>query len=583
METRNTITKDMGEEIFKYLNDLSGGKLPSTGYLAGGAVANLINARAHGSAFHDAVVNDIDVFDMKPLNYNKCTSINVVGSRHCYDGYPLFSHFSKNIYYTVLNTNLDGIINTITTQTNNYSFNSNENMMTLLNGFDFNACQACLDIETRNIVITDNFYKFIESQQLLVTSYNTPHHTICRMAKKVDDLSCYCDIKSEVQILTAYSDYHYYRLKNEYLMYISTCFGPKHYEMYKKYKEKLDDYINLNCVNVDLGLYNFTSKSPIIVDLEKELGENLDNIPIHQIANLFAVQLRPSVKALDKSRMLWAMHSGPFTAECASGTHDYLNNIHAHHNRQLTRINRYVVEHPDLATLFLNYKFTAEEQIATIRAVDKYGLLIIGALECLNLNVPKLTINAEFYKALASGEITGTEKLVEPIDLSEFAGKESVKELVYREELIAEGIKQRHCVGGYSKKVMRGECRIFHISVEDQESTIEVRPNGNIQHKGFANSSPTKSSKDVADELLAFMKIEAIAEGIPAGELHDDGEDVPNFPAPYVPETQRTPKAPTFEVHGPADTSIVLQDNIIYDEMTSGISSCATGSAVVHE
>lgn len=48
-------------------------------------------------------------------------------------------------------------------------------------------------------------------------------------------------------------------------------------------------------------------------------------------------------------------------------------------------------------------------------------------------------------------------------------------------------------------------------------------------------------------------------------------------------EKQRTPKAPTFEVHGPADTSIVLQDNIIYAEMTSCISSCATGSWVVHE
>lgn len=41
-------------------------------------------------------------------------------------------------------------------------------------------------------------------------------------------------------------------------------------------------------------------------------------------------------------------------------------------------------------------------------------------------------------------------------------------------------------------------------------------------------------------------------------------------------KTQRTPKAPTFEVQGPADTSIVIQDNLIYAEKTSGIFSRVT-------
>ncbi|MDD2898332.1 MAG: PcfJ domain-containing protein [Desulfuromonadaceae bacterium] len=526
MKTKKITTKRFGKKIIKFLKAKSGIKLPVQGIIAGGAIANMIYAYVHGGSFNAAIINDIDIFDMKPVQHYNDNTQHVVGIDHSFEGYPNNISFSKNAYYSVISNVRDGMINYIHTVTNKYSTIQRINVLNLLKGFDLNCTQAGVDLKTGEIVATDDFYKFLETKQILVTNYCTPHHTICRLLKKVDELKCYCDIKTESQIAMAYADYHYYTLRNEHPQYISNSFGPKHLEMYNKFKSTLDDYVTLYCVNMDIGLYKFAAKYPILADLEKELGENLAYIPVHQIPNSFATLLRPSSSKLQKLRLLWAFNAGPFTAQCVSGTHDYTNDIQDHHRRSLVRINRYVVEHPELATIFRTCHFTAKEQIATIAAVDKYGLHIIGMLECINLSDPRITINAEFYKNLVAGQIALTSgQLTEPIDLSGFAMKDAVQELVFKFDLMAEGVKMRHCVGGYSEMVKRGHCRIFHISIDGQDSTIEIGKYGVIQHKGFANGSPSDSSKFIANELISFLKKCDVIDDVPVANLFDGGDE----------------------------------------------------------
>ena len=66
-------------------------------------------------------------------------------------------------------------------------------------------------------------------------------------------------------------------------------------------------------------------------------------------------------------------------------------------------------------------------------------------------------------------------------------------------EIVVEGQKLHHCVGGYAERAAKRECTILFIRKEEQKSkpfyTVEIRNDRIIQVRGFSNCAPTPEVK----------------------------------------------------------------------------------------
>ena len=165
------------------------GELPRCGIAAGQAVASAIFALM---GKHEGVFNDIDVFvrhknDVARLigeswrNKMRTKSVTRMefGYRSSEFSSPVFSKGS----YAIQGCCYIGRINLVAVE----SMNGNGDF-DILSGFDINACEAALNLETGELSFTPAFEDFLTHWVLDVTTYFTPAHTALRLAKKMKAL-----------------------------------------------------------------------------------------------------------------------------------------------------------------------------------------------------------------------------------------------------------------------------------------------------------------------------------------------------------------------------------------------------------
>ena len=77
-------------------------------------------------------------------------------------------------------------------------------------------------------------------------------------------------------------------------------------------------------------------------------------------------------------------------------------------------------------------------------------------------------------------------------------------------DLKVEGDTLNHCVASYIKRVIDGECLIFFLRKNKQESliTFEVRHNAIVQVKGLHNRKPTQSEVQALKDFAKYRKLE---------------------------------------------------------------------------
>lgn len=234
--------EDIGDIIIGELSCLDV-DIPNKGFLAGGAVANLLMRFVWEDESYP--INDLDVFverDREEFDFKstplRTNSLIVEG-----DGYMVtklsYDHGSN---YQILDVERDGLLNTI-----KISRVSNQNnkgdYQYILNGFDFNCCQVGIDLSTNKIFYTEGFENFLNYRQLEVTAVYTPAHTAIRLFKKLDELKCYCNIDECMELLsqplTKQNLIHLRR--NQFGIYFST----KYKEMYMKHYSKIKEYFKM--------------------------------------------------------------------------------------------------------------------------------------------------------------------------------------------------------------------------------------------------------------------------------------------------------------------------------------------------
>ena len=208
--------------------------LPETGFIAGGAIANIVWELVSGTK---AVVNDIDVFIfngvIEQLDSNRESLFQYQEkTRNFFEDYRglNFRTVTKE-FYTITDVSNNGIFNKII-----FKSNVNDTSM-ILRSFDINATRIGYLIDEDKLYWTDEFSDFISTGNLKVCNLMTPSHTAIRIVKKQQELQCQLD-RFEIDLLRYC---HYWRFGDT----IKLKFKKRYYDMFQAYSKNLEQFFEI--------------------------------------------------------------------------------------------------------------------------------------------------------------------------------------------------------------------------------------------------------------------------------------------------------------------------------------------------
>ena len=262
------------QEIFRQALDQIKSKweLPTTGFLAGGAISNVVWNILKDK---DAPVNDLDIYHLSELK-KTISSREMKEKQHftknekwVYEDYTgLNIGYQQKGYYTIEKVSVDGIYNNIDYKS------STEDKSIIIDSFDINSCQLGYDIEKDEFVWTKDFERFLETGELRLTNLTSPAHSALRLVKKKNDLGA---ILPEIEL-----DIIAYAMKN--IRFIDTQkfrFKERYANMYKRYEFELNRHFKLirdedieEYLRNNLGVHDFIwTLEPNDINLDIVKGE----------------------------------------------------------------------------------------------------------------------------------------------------------------------------------------------------------------------------------------------------------------------------------------------------------------------
>jgi hypothetical protein len=217
-------------------------ELPTSGFLCGGSLANLIWEKISGNK---AIVNDIDIFIYKGKPESEdfvFTNFNVNKTKRvAFESYQgLRLSYNKTVSHVILNSIRDGDFNYIDI----YSLENDP--QSIIDSFDINCCQVGYVIDEGKFIYTKEFIHFLETGELKLINLHTPAHSSIRLVKKADELGVEIP-KDEIKIAAT-------ALTGLFLNDIQRVrFKDKYHDLYKKYESHLQEFFNLTeCGSVDI-------------------------------------------------------------------------------------------------------------------------------------------------------------------------------------------------------------------------------------------------------------------------------------------------------------------------------------------
>ena len=156
--------------------------LPERGFIAGGAIANLVWEYVSGTR---AVVNDIDVFVVGEGSGKHVFEYKVDRITYCKSYSHIFQTLHTESKYKIHEVTRDGMLNLVT-----HSLCSPEDV---LESFDINSTCIGYVIEESRPVYLPCFAEFLATGELRIVNLKTPAHTAIRLAKKSRDMSTRLD------------------------------------------------------------------------------------------------------------------------------------------------------------------------------------------------------------------------------------------------------------------------------------------------------------------------------------------------------------------------------------------------------
>lgn len=202
--------------------------IPKRGFLAGGALANVIWELVSGNK---AVINDIDIFIINELSEKNSIRDISYGDLEFGEIYGGLSREDDSGVIRIINTvHVDGIINTIECESSDVDPNR------LLDTFDLNVTKVGYSIEEDKFYYSDSFVEFLKTGKMLIDNVLSPCHVAIRLCSKSVDMNLEID------------EFEFFIVKealNTGSFYFKTSFMEKYLKAAIKHKDILDKHFHL--------------------------------------------------------------------------------------------------------------------------------------------------------------------------------------------------------------------------------------------------------------------------------------------------------------------------------------------------
>ena len=504
------------------------GNIPSDGFLCGGAVANMLMSLKWGDNHYP--INDLDIFietkkssvtsTPTPLRTDKLTLDN------SYD--HLNISYNHGNSYRIISSLRDGMINIVKVFRENRD--KSKNYMYILKGFDLNCTQVGIDLKTGELIYTDEFKTFLDDKQLKVVAPYTPAHTAIRIFKKIDELGCYCDVDSQMKLLSQpLNNPNMIRYGRSYTGVFALFFSIKYKEIYDSYSDKIKPYFKM------VSLYEFKK---VMWEKRWEIKDNssLKQVKTQHVLNWLDPDRNPPQQSLDN----WAKMNGkvwgvlpvkyntpdenfidvvdqvfsPLTLMGVWGMlygglkkslikkvkitlkYDNLKELSMVINQfyncdfsdtTANELDNYIGNNREFASVIYKYYLNIQESIelknTIIKLLNKEGKWFSSMIFNLLISNghPLVKPDMNLIMGLFEKEkVKLTKPIIKGIDLSDMKlpSDVDVKELVSEYDLAYAGKKLSNCINNpnqkYKEKIKKGDTKIFVITTPGSMSALEI-------------------------------------------------------------------------------------------------------------
>jgi hypothetical protein len=554
LNDKNIVDKILGE-----LNKLV--KVPTSGFLAGGAVANVLLGMKYGANYP---INDLDIFVEKGEDESYEHHNSPVRSKDItvtQDGYSGILRISNDhgSQYQIASVERDGLLNYI--KVTRVSDRTNiEDYMYILKGFDINCCQVGINLSNRTLTYTPEFEEFLNTKQLKVSTIYTPSHTAIRLFKKIDELDCYCDVDYCMELLSQPLIYTTRRFLNP--EDFGFFFGKKYKEMYLKYFSRLKEYFTLvrffdfkkemwyikkdlqnkvidapqqsavHWLDPDRTIpqehllrwseYNdkIWTLKPKKYCVPDEMYENVINSqPIAHtpitITNVFNI-VRGSIKKNLKDKVLRVINGEGYLTLLAIRDIKFCDCDFS--DEHVTIVNYHIEDYNNFFPLIMRLKLNLQECYNLCKVIQSvinkkgewFGCMIDTVLGRI-AERSEVTFDT-LCRYVDEESENHQNRLVKPTDIGfiNLPSDVRVRELVMEMDLLWAGRKLKNCIGdsdqSYKSKIESGKTKLFLISTKKSTSALELTDRNKIfskgQHYATCNSKPSQYHTIISDILL---------------------------------------------------------------------------------
>lgn len=444
------------------------------------------------------IINDIDIFTITENIENtskRALSLKLL-NRIEFEGYERIFRFDTQLKYSIVSTKVDGDLNTTSVQ---FPRQELADYKSILDLFDINTTQFGINLATGEIIKTLAFDDFIKTGNMKIVNFSTPAHTYVRYLKKYHE-SCFRILDTEIKkaVFNIHNG-HGTRVEKVY-------FSDKYKYLYQKYclSHPSSYELMLECVLIPIepeeqkyNLYQLqireSYQGAYFEEVKKKLLEfgfkNFINPNLN--AKMIDTVYLGSKKTISRNVEIikeLILSTDPVSVDFSLIVYKHINeNLDLN---VLKRISNSLREHH---ILDLYFRFDSIKELATfdkfVRGlVSTQGHSVWAYVESLYM-VPteeNFMIGYEKFMNVHSGNLK--EPMFEPFETKSFY----IKELTTSVQLIEEGSKMRHCVGGYSNSVANGDLIIVSIhnkSDRTQNSTLDLRFIRNDRSSGIIFSA----------------------------------------------------------------------------------------------
>lgn len=483
------------------------------------------------------------------------------------DDYLQAFHIASRTSYSVIKTERNQLLNLVLVKFENTAATEQDKATPLIAGFDLNNIQVAIDLKTRTLRYTKHFAEYFEGRELRLVTLFTPFQSLLRYFKKRDELKAYGNDNFQIEMV-------------RHLVYANEGDVLYREDRVQAFKaggrwmptEKTGAYNSRNrrTGTADSFVRTGTGAMGLPVAIGKKYGALLERwmpklepffeVTKHPRSNLWLLTSRPDAPPLPYVGQLTVTPTlisarfrelkpppGPLVATrraefqkfCAWLTPDlrgmYRTAYAYHGDAFLVGVESQQGWRELQAVLNAH-----EEVVATIAGIplgDQIKVVRNARAVLKKLRVPeawgvfqgrtqewvgKALSDKDWLYADIDRQIGSPVPLLPPdrlLPLPEHIDGVRIRELYTPRELVLEGARMRHCVGGYGDAVAEGRSRIISLQTGPRStdcSTLELRSGKTggrqrvaqveiWQNYTFSNRTPTDQLESAAGAVARHL------------------------------------------------------------------------------